>query len=203
MDAMIGRVPDDWQQRRLDKVCDILAAPSAKLLGARERSAGDVPVVTSSDLRHNRIQDECASGVTAQQATELRRYALRTNDIVCARVLGPQGIVADHQQDWLLGASCHRLRVRPDVDARYLLYYLSHPAAHAWLTRSVRGATVPTMSAPMLGALPVAIPPREVQVNTATVLHVLDDKIVAHERVIDTAETLRTALLVQILADRR
>lgn len=90
--------------------------------------------------------------------------SVHTDDIVCARVLGPQGIVADHQQGWLLGAS---------------------------------------MSAPMLGALPVAIPAREVQDDTATVLQALDDKIVAHERIIDTAEKLRVALLTRMLSDRR
>lgn len=59
------------------------------------------------------------------------------------------------------------------------------------------------MGAPVLGALPVVAPPQEVQANAAEVLHALDDKIVAHERISRTTETLRDTFLVQLLESWR
>ena len=82
----------------------------------------------------------------------------------------------------------------PDISC---ITWAIRPSETGW--RSVRGTMVPTLSAPMLGALPVVAPPQEVQANTAEVLYALDDKIVAHERISRTTETLRNTLLVQLL----
>ncbi|MDQ2880686.1 MAG: restriction endonuclease subunit S [Actinomycetota bacterium] len=201
MDSLIGTVPDNWTERRLDEICEILAGPSKQVSPAGLGSA-DVPVVTPTDLRHNRIADDYATGLPREKARALSRYALLPDDIVCARSghLGRQGLVSAHQGGWLLGSGCYRLRVSPLISAGYLVYYLGHPAVRDWLIRSVRGAMIPTLSTSMLGALPVVVPQADVQASAADVLGALDDKIIVHEQISQTTAALRDAVLLRLLS---
>jgi hypothetical protein len=70
--------------------------------------------VTPKDLSNNRIADDCAMGTSYDAARKLSRYRLEPGDIVCTRRgdLGRQGLVGAHQDGWLVGSSCLRLRVR-------------------------------------------------------------------------------------------
>ncbi|MGH2360083.1 MAG: restriction endonuclease subunit S [bacterium] len=202
MDSLIGVVPDNWTQRRLDEICEILAGPSGRQVSPAGLGAADVPVVTPTGLRHNRIADDYATGIPRGKARELSRYALLPDDIVCARSghLGSQGLVSAHQRGWLLGSGCYRFRVSSMINAGYLVYYLGHPAVRDWLIRSVRGAMIPTLSTPMLGALPVVMPPADVQASAADVLGALNDKIIVHEQISQTTAALRDAVLLRLLS---
>jgi len=202
MDSLIGIVPDSWTKHRLSDVCDILAGPTSKLLSSARSAQADVPVVTPKDLRHNRIVDTCAAGVPLAVAHALSRYRLGPEDIVCVRAgqLGRQALVGADQDGWLIGSNCLRLRVHQTISARYLVYYLGHPAVHDWIIRNADSSVVPTLSTKMLGALPVVLPTAAVQAVAADVLGALDDKIIVHEQISRTTVTLRDAVLVRLLA---
>jgi hypothetical protein len=130
MDSLIGIVPDGWAEHRLEELCEILPGPSAKQVSSSEHGSVGVPVVTPRDLQHNRIAEDCATRISQDAAHELSRYRLHSDDIVCARTghLGRQGLVGANQGGWLMGSGCLRLRARKVISARYLVYYLGHPA---------------------------------------------------------------------------
>lgn len=201
MDSLIGIVPDNWSECRLEKVCDILPGPSVKKFGPSESGSAGVPVVTPRDLRHNRIAEECAASVSQAAAHELFRYRLHRDDIVCVRTghLGRQGLVSKSQSGWLVGSGCLRLRVREVINARYLVYYLGHPAVRDWIIRNASGAVIPTLSTKMIGSLPVVIPTTAVQTATADILGALDDKVILHDQISRTTAVLRDAVLTRLL----
>jgi restriction endonuclease S subunit len=199
MDSLIGIVPDDWTEHRLDRVCDILSGGHVE---AVDRGHADVPVVTPKDLSNNRIADDCATGASHEAARKLSRYRLEPGDIVCTRRgdLGRQGLVGAHQDGWLVGSACLRLRVRELVGAPYLVHYLGHPAVRQWIAGNTGGAVIPSLSTSMLGALPVVVPPEAVQTSIADTLGSLDDKIVVHEQISRATAALRDVLLPQLLS---
>jgi hypothetical protein len=202
MDSLIGIIPDDWAEQRLSEVCDILAGPStAKIAPAPQYVSDDVPVVTSKDLRHNRIADLCATSVSHEVAAELPRYRLLPDDIVCARTghLDRHAIVNNEQRGWLIGPACFRLRVHRTISARYLIQYLGHPLVRDWLIRNASSSAIPTLSTEMLGSLPVVAPEISVQELVAEVLGALDDKVVIHERISRATAALRDAVLLRLL----
>jgi type I restriction enzyme, S subunit len=201
MDSLIGVVPDGWTDQRIDEICEVLAGPSTVQISSTERGWMDIPVVTPRDLRHNRIVDDCATGVKPETAYELTRYRLLPDDIVCARTghLGRQAWVSEKQRDWLIGSACLRLRRRQMINTRYLVYYLGHPAVRDWIVRNAGGAVIPTLSTELLGSLPVAVPPPAIQACVADILGALDDKIVVYEQISRTTATLRDAVLLRLL----
>jgi len=202
MDSLIGIIPDEWAEKSLGEVCDILAGPSAtKISSDAEPSSDNVPVVTPGDLRHNRITAGYTTSVPRGTADKLSRYRLLPDDIVCARTgyLDRYGIAGDRQQGWLIGPACLRLRAHHVISARYLVQYLGHPAVRDWITRNTSSSAIPTLSIAILGSLPVVIPPLAVQTFAAEILGALDDKIIVHEEVSRATAALRDAVLIPLL----
>jgi hypothetical protein len=201
MDSLIGVVPDGWAEHRLEAVCDILPGPSAKQVSSSEYGPVGVPVVTPKDLQHNKIAENCATCVSQDAALELSRYRLHCDDIVCARTgrLGRQALVGAHQIGWLMGSGCLRLRTRKVISARYLVYYLGHPAVRDWIIRNAGGSVIPTLSTKMIGSLPVVVPTAAAQAVTADILGALDDKVIVHDQISRATANLRDAVLIWLL----
>jgi hypothetical protein len=201
VDSLIGVVPDGWGEYLLEEVCDILAGPSVKQVGPAEHRSAELPVVTPKDLQHNRVSKHCATHVPEETAHRLSRYRLQADDIVCARTghLGRQGLVSADQAGWLTGSGCLRLRTHGILSARYLVYYLVHPAVHDWIVRNAGGSVIPTLSTKMIGSLPVVVPPAAVQAEAADMLGALDDKIIIHDQISRTTAVMRDAMLLRLL----
>lgn len=199
MDSLIGVVPDLWTEHRLDSVCEILSGTHVDLVNL---GSAEVPVVTPNELSNNRIADDCAMGASREAADRLSRYSLERGDIVCSRRgdLGRRGLAGANQRGWLIGSACIRLRAREMISASYLVYYLGHSAVRRWIAGNTGGAVLPSLSAVMLGSLPVVAPPVAVQASIADTLGALDDKIVVHEQISRTTAALRDALLPQLLS---
>jgi restriction endonuclease S subunit len=201
VDSLIGVVPDGWKEYRLEEVCGIIPGPSVKQLVPAENGSPELPVVTPRDLQHNRVAKHCATHVAEETARGLSRYRLQTDDIVCARTghLGRQGLVSADQAGWLTGSGCLRLRTHRIISARYLVYYLAHPAVRDWIVRNAGGSVIPTLSTKMIGSLPVVIPSAAVQAEAADILSALDDKILIHDQISCTTAVMRDAILLRLL----
>ncbi len=202
MDSLIGTVPDTWTHAKLVDVCDILAGPSSRRLRIEQRTSANVPVVAPQDLRNNRISDDADVAVPAEQAARLSRYRIRPGDVVCSRTggLGRQALVGEWQDGWVLGTACLRLRPHASLNSQYLTYYLGHPAVHDWITRNGAASTIPSLSTETLGALPLILPPAEIQVIVAEVVSAIDEKIAIHEEIVKTTAALRDAVIPLLLA---
>ncbi|MET8863564.1 restriction endonuclease subunit S [Nonomuraea sp. NPDC004580] len=90
--------------------------------------------------------------------------------------------------------------LREGVDRHYLNNYLSHPAVLDWLTRNSVRSPIPSISTTVLGTLPVALPPQEVQRSIGHALHTLSEKIEAHERIAEATAALRDTLLPLLIS---
>jgi type I restriction enzyme, S subunit len=199
MDSLIGAVPDDWAEHRLDDLCEVQPGPHVDVV---ERDVAQVPVVTPRDLANNRIAEDCAVGASRETADRLSGYRLEPGDIVCSRRgdLGRQALAGVHQRGWLISSACLRLRVREMITAAYLVQYLGHPVVRRWIRGNTSGAVIPSLSTAMLGSLPVVVPPYAVQASVGDALGALDDKIVVHEQISRTTAALRDALLPRLLS---
>ena len=199
METVIGRVPDGWQEVFLAEACDIRSGPSAALRahGISDGISG-IPVVTSADLRFNAISRERLQRVTSAAAEELSAYQLRAGDILSARTgdLGRQALIGEEGQGWLYGTACVRLRPRSDLLLpRYLLYYLAHRRVGEWIRRHATGSAIPSISAKVLGALPIPLPPLARQREITRALALLDEKAALHDEISRTTVALRDSLL--------
>ncbi|HEV7647866.1 MAG TPA: restriction endonuclease subunit S [Actinophytocola sp.] len=204
MGLLTGQVPAGWPERPLGEVCELVAGPRTDRNAPDGTESWPVPVVGPKDLRHNRIARNCTTTVPEHVAHRLSRYRLHPDDIVVARTGQPdhQGLATPEQYGWLFSSACLRLRVVDGaVSPRYLAQYLGHPAVRDWIVRNTGGSIMPTLTTKLLGALPVAVPPEDVQAGVADVLGALDEKAMVHEEISRTTAELHDALRLRLLAD--
>ncbi|MFD9817545.1 type I restriction-modification system subunit M/S [Streptomyces violascens] len=201
--AALVRSSHGWERKRLGDLCTIQAGPSPSLLSAAMQSPeGVVPVVHPKHLRDRRISCIEENLVSEHDAHGLRRFLLRDGDIVCTRTgtVGPSALVGASEANCLYNNNLLRLyEFAPDVDSRFVLAFLSHPEALAWIKDRASMTTVASIKTRTLLQLPVPLPPLEEQRRIGDLLQALDSQIVAHRRVAASAERVRgdlTALLM-------
>jgi type I restriction enzyme, S subunit len=201
MDSLIGDVPDDWRQLRLDQCCDVQSGPGGSAITSADRVIGGVPVVSAQDIHDGRINPTPAVSVHPETAQRHPRYQLAVGDILVVRVGSLRHARADPaKKGWLMGSSCIRLRPRGDLAPAYLDCYLTHPSVRDWLAQQFRSGIVSTATTGRIAALSVALPPPYVQHEIVNVIQTLNDKIEMHEEIVRTTQTLRDLLVPQLFS---
>jgi type I restriction enzyme S subunit len=203
VNALIGPVPDGWQEVPLADVCHIVAGPSSSMIRPVDTGV-PINIVAPKHLQYGRIAGSNAVLVTAEASVRLDRYRLVAGDLICVRTgdLGKQALAGAEHDGWIVGTACFLLRVGPTVDARYLLHYLGHPAVRDWISRQASTATVPTLTISTLGTLPVLIPPSSTQATVGDIMSALNDKVAVHREIVELTEQLRDSLLPLLLTNR-
>lgn len=203
MNALIGPLPDGWQETPLANVCHVVAGPSSSMIRPVETGV-PIDIVAPKHLQYGRIAGSSAVLVTAEASARLDRYRLVVGDLICVRTgdLGKQALAGAEHEGWVVGTACFRLRVAPTVDARYLLHYLGHPAVRDWIARHASTATVPTLTLSTLRTLPVLIPPPATQATIGDIMGALNDKVAVHREIVEVTEQLQESLLPLLLTNR-
>jgi restriction endonuclease S subunit len=204
MDSLIGDVPDDWHQLRLDECCNVQPGPGGSAITTTDRVIDGVPVISARDIHDGRINPTPAVNVHPETAQRYHRYQLTEGDILVVRVGSRfRHARADPTKEgWLMGSSCIRLRPRADLTSAYLDCYLAHPSVRDWLTQQFRSGIISTATTGRIAALPVVLPPLAVQYAIVEVVRTLDDKIEVHEKIVRTTQTLRDLLIPQLLSGK-
>ena len=200
MESVIGPVPDDWQQVPLIDHFSVQTGPGGSSLQKKHLVGTGVPVVNGADLADGRIRPPSAR-VNPQTRVRLARYELRAGDVVFARIgqrikYAPVGA---REAGWLIGGSCIRMRPRGEVSGEYLVCYLSHPGVADWLSGPLHRQIVPSATAPLLGALPLVVPPADVRASIVEVTGVIERKARAHEDVARATRTLLDSVVREML----
>ncbi|WP_462185902.1 restriction endonuclease subunit S [Frankia sp. CcWB2] len=109
--------------------------------------------------------------------------------------------MTDDHRGWLFGTACLRLRPYQAIESRYLLYYLGHPAVRGWTLRNASGSAVPTLTAGIMRAMPLLLPPRSIQERIAGILSVWDGQSAVHDRISRAGAGVRDSLLALLVSD--
>ncbi|OHV28827.1 restriction endonuclease, partial [Parafrankia soli] len=194
MNTLIGPVPPTWCEIALRDAFKVQAGPSGATFSPADKAPDGVPdgvpMVTPKSIQNGRIVADGCVTVSREAADRMDRFALRADDIVCTRIGDGRrhALASPEHTGWLLGGACVFLRASAEVLPRYLNHYLRQPLVQRWLAQQVSGAVVPTVSAGTLEELPLVVPPRETQMKIVDLLDALDEKIAAHQEIVQTAE---------------
>jgi type I restriction enzyme, S subunit len=148
------------------------------------------------NIGENRIIAEGIARIRIADAERLKRYRLRTGDIVYSRRgdIEKCALVRQAQDGWLCGTGCLRVRLGNGTDPRFVSYYLADDKAKAWLVGRAVGATMPNLNTAILSDLPICCPPLVAQHAIVEVLGALDDKVELNRRMSATLEELARSL---------
>jgi type I restriction enzyme M protein len=184
----------------LGSVCDVLSGPGTV---ARAGNRGDVPLVLPRNIKDKQIRAEDLELISSSTAARLARYRLEAGDIVTARTgtLGRYGLVSEAQAGWLLGPGCTRFRPDDDeVNSAYLTNYLGSPSVHGWLMGNATGSAIQHVNAATLRALPIWLPPLELQRAIVDTLNPFDVAVSVHNSLYAIARELQNLVLAALMS---
>jgi type I restriction enzyme S subunit len=207
-DSHLGPIPKGWISTNLGEACragggDIQTGPFGTQLHASDYVPEGIPSIMPSDLRDNRIDPTSISRIREKDAERLSVYRVEAGDVVYSRRgdVERRSLIRSAEDGWLCGTGCLRVRFGAQgLNSHFGASYLGTLESRAWVVRHAVGATMPNLNTSILGALPMAIPPPELQSLFAGIVGPWDERgTVALEESRSLAD-LRDALLPKLLS---
>lgn len=195
-DTIIGIVPEYWDRVTLADLCGIVPGPTGAEF-SRYSLEGEGPgILRPVNIHSGLIASDPVRRLIDTPKRDLGRYQLLPGDLLLTRVaqVGRIAIVVDEYTDWLFNTGLIRLRCNHRVDPHYLLHYLMLPQIQNWMQQNSSGTAITGITKQTLSALPVVLPPREMQSTIVEPLKALTEKISIHQEIISTTVQLRDAV---------
>jgi type I restriction enzyme S subunit len=168
----------EWTDPQRD---GIQTGPFGAQLGRNDFCETGIPVLTIGNVQFNGLKTERLICVSKDKAASLSRYAVRTGDILFARMgtVGRCCIVPPEADGWLI--NYHIIRVALDqakVDPRFIHWTIAaSDEVEKYLLKTTRGATRAGVNTKILSSLPCKVPPIKRQREIAGYLDSLQAKV--------------------------
>jgi type I restriction enzyme, S subunit len=207
-DSPLGPIPKGWIATTLGEACragggDIQTGPFGTQLHAADYVPEGIPSIMPSDLRDNRIDPTSISRIREKDAERLGVYRVEVGDVVYSRRgdVERRSLIRRAEDGWLCGTGCLRVRFGVQgLNSHFGASYLGTLESRAWVVRHAVGATMPNLNTSILGALPMVVPPPELQSLFGGIVGPWDERgTVALEESRSLAD-LRDTLLPKLLS---
>jgi type I restriction enzyme, S subunit len=186
----------DWKETKLENLAEVQTGPFGSQLKNEQYITGGIPVVTVEHIKDFLIEDFSYPSVTDEDKNRLKKYTLKSGDIVFSRVgsVDLSALVKKHQDGWLFSSRMLRVRVKEKLDTQFLSYYLRQSAIRQFIINISVGSTMPSINTEILKSIPIAYCSLEEQKRIANILSCLDAKIENLRRQNETLEQIARSL---------
>ena len=207
-DTSLGAIPNGWRVMTLGNACaegegNIQTGPFGTQLHASDYVTEGIPSIMPSDLRDNRINIGSIARIREQDAERLSVYRVHPGDVVYSRRgdVERRSLIRRAEEGWLCGTGCLRVRFGPrGLNPFFGASHLGTLESRAWVVRHAVGATMPNLNTSILGALPMVVPPANLQARYAEIVGPWDERGTNALDQSRTLATLRDTLLPKLLS---
>jgi type I restriction enzyme S subunit len=204
----LGHIPHGWETTTLGEACEqgggnIQTGPFGTQLHASDYVDEGIPSIMPSDLRDNRIETSSIARIREEDAERLKVYRVQAGDVVYSRRgdVERRSLIRRKEDGWLCGTGCLRVRFGPHgLNPFFGASYLGTSGSRAWVVRHAVGATMPNLNTSILGALPMVVPPPELQSRFAEIVGPWDERGTIALEESRTLATIRDTLLPKLLS---
>jgi type I restriction enzyme, S subunit len=206
----LGWIPKEWDVDCLGKVCargdgNVQTGPFGSQLHAEDYQEQGVPIITVEHLSELSISHNNLPLVGKEDYIRLKKYDLRTGDLVFSRVgaIDRCSYVTDKEHGWLFSGRCLRVRAGNAINSKYLAFVLNSFRQRQWIVNSAVGSTMACLNTTILSNVPITVPQSYEQNFVADAL--FDDFIGENHLKSDLKklEAIKTGLMQDLLTGRR
>lgn len=190
----------EWKEYKIDEIAKVQTGPFGSQLHMSDYKLEGTPIITVEHLGENKILHKNLPLVGREDKQRLIKYTLKEGDIVFSRVgsVDRRVYVSREEDGWMFSGRCLRVRVdRNKVNAKFLSYYFGQENFKETIRRIAVGATMPSINTSILSEVEICIPKMDSQIQIASILSSLDDKIDLLHRQNKTLEQLAETLFRQ------
>lgn len=161
----------DWPWQALSEIVAdepnaLTDGPFGSKLKSEHYTEHGVRVVRLGNLGVGEFKDEDRSFVSVEHAANLDRHRLFEGDLLVAALAEPVGRCCEVPSAILpavVKADCIRFRPRPDLNRRFIMYWLNSPTGRRNAEQHSHGVGRLRINMAAIRELPVPVPPRDVQ----------------------------------------
>ncbi len=200
----------EWLVTTLGHICDaqggaIQTGPFGSQLHTSDYKETGIPVVMPTNIGDGGIVEDAIARIGHSDVERLSQHKLRLGDIVFSRRgdVTKNALVRPHEVGWLCGTGCLKVRLNDGAiaNAKFISHCLRQPDIKDWLIRHAVGATMPNLNTGILSAVPIHLPPLQIQLEIAAMLGALDDRIALLRETNATLEAIAQALFKSWFVD--
>ena len=181
-----------WTKTTLGGVSlSIQTGPFGSQLHQSDYSEEGTPVVMPKDLVNGRISEDTIARVDNSHVVRLGRHVISVGDILYSRRgdVGRCAYVHEGEAGWLCGTGCLRVTVDwTKVNSKFVFYQLQLPETIGWVEKHAVGSTMLNLNTSILSAVPILLPPLDIQRRIADILSAYDDLIENNQKQIKLLE---------------
>ena len=200
----------EWHHTTLGEICStqggaIQTGPFGSQLHTSDYKAHGIPVVMPTNIGDGGIVEEGIARIAQSDVDRLSQHKLQLGDIVFSRRgdVTKNALIRAHEIGWFCGTGCLKVRLgnQSVATAKFISHCLRQPEIKEWLVRHAVGATMPNLNTGILSAVPIFLPPLNVQQEIAALLGALDDRITLLRETNGTLEGIAQALFKSWFVD--
>jgi len=175
----------------LGSVAQIQTGPFGSQLHERDYVEIGTPIITVEHLGYSGIIKNNIPCVSESDTLRLKKYLLKTGDIVFSRVGSVDRcvIIGKDEDNWLFSGRCLRVRTSSEsIIPEYLYYFFSQKSFKHYVRNNAVGATMPSLNSSILRRLRIKYPAFSKQKNTIEILQSIDENLSNNRRRIELLE---------------
>ncbi|CAN5746055.1 restriction endonuclease subunit S [soil metagenome] len=185
----------------------VKTGPFGTQLRASDYVAVGTPVINVRNVGFGEIRPEKLEYIAEKTVARLSTHLLEPGDIVFGRkgAVERHAFIQEQQSRWFQGSDCIRLRLTSNrILPRFVSYKFLTEAHKQWmLSQGSHGATMASLKQDIIGRIPLAFPPLEVQHRIVEVLSAHDDLIENNARRMAILEEMARAIYREWFVDFR
>lgn len=161
LQTIFAKPGDGWEEKQLRAlISEMMTGPFGSMLHKSDYVPNGVPVINPQNIVNGSIIPLQTTMVAQQTRERLSKYILKERDLVVARrgEMGRCAIVNKGQVGWLCGTGSLVIRVKKDVDEKYLAIILSSAKIKSILENDSIGATMSNLNQGILLQIKIPLP---------------------------------------------
>lgn len=186
----------ELKKYQLQEIASVQTGPFGSQLHQSDYVEVGTPIITVEHLGENRITHNNLPRVTHEDKQRLNKYWLQEGDIVFSRVgsVDRRAYVKKDEDGWLFSGRCLRVRPKKNTNGKYLSYFFGLEDFKKKIRSIAVGATMPSLNTSIMNEIEVILPNENTQIEIASILSSLDDKIELNLQMNQTLEAMAQAI---------
>jgi len=191
-----------WEEKQLrDLISDIMTGPFGSMLHKSDYVSSGVPVINPQNIVNGNIIPLQSTMVSQQTRERLSKYILKEKDLVLARrgEMGRCAIATKEHVGWLCGTGSLVIRVKKDVNEKYLAMILGSAKIKSILENDSIGATMSNLNQGILLQINIPFPPLSEQHSIVDTFDAISTETknldVIYQKKMASLEELRKSIL--------
>ena len=200
-----NHIDQNWSLTSLEKIAErIFDGPFGSNLKSEDYVSSGIRVVRLENLKNLWFDDSKQSFVSREKYDTIAKHTVYPSDLIMSTFISDETKVCQmpkHIPYAINKADCIAIRLKSDVNKRFVLYYLSSKFVFDTLQNQIHGATRPRVNSKQIKSIAIKMPSVSEQNEIVRILDRMYDSelkaIETAEAVIEQIDTMKKAILVR------